>query len=159
MKAADRVAIHMTTAYVVALGSKDERTKIGAVVIGPDNEIRSTGYNGFPRGLDDDLPERQEKPEKDFWFEHAERNAIFNAVRIGVSLRGCVMYTQRTPCEECARAIVQAGIARVVTHKKWADDRDAHPRSRAMFAECGIAYEEWDGDILTPVGWRRGEAF
>mgnify|MGYP003667788855 CR=1 FL=1 len=58
MKAADRKAIHMTTAYVVALGSKDTRTKIGSVVIGPDNEIRSTGYNGFPRGLDDDLEER-----------------------------------------------------------------------------------------------------
>jgi len=159
MKAADRKAIHMTTAYVVALGSKDTRTKIGSVVIGPDNEIRSTGYNGFPRGLDDDLEERQAKPEKDYWFEHAERNAIFNAVRIGVSLRGCIMYTQRTPCEACARAIVQAGISKVVIHKKWADDaRDSHPRSRDMFKECGIDLEEWDGEILTPIGWCRGEA-
>lgn len=160
MKPADRKAIHMTMAYVVALGSKDARTKIGAVVIGDDNEIRSTGYNGFPRGLDDNITERQDKPEKDFWFEHAERNAIFNAVRIGVSLRDCTMYTQRTPCEECARAIVQAGISRVVIHKKWAaDERDLHPRSRRMFEECGVTLEEWDGDILEPRGWRRGEAF
>lgn len=158
MKAAERTAINMTMAYLMALGSKDERTKISAVIVGPDDEIRSTGHNGFPRGLNDDLPERQAQPEKDFWFEHAERNAIYNAVRIGVSLKGCTLYTQRVPCEACARAIVQAGIDKVVIHQPWAEDpRDDVPRSRQIFAECGVDLDIWTGDLLAPVGWRRGE--
>ena len=48
----------------------------------PDNEIRSTGYNSFPKGLNDDLQERQERPEKYYWIEHAERNALYNAPRL-----------------------------------------------------------------------------
>ncbi len=159
MKAADRTAILMTMAYIVALGSKDRRTKIGAVIVGPDNEIRSTGHNGYPRGLDDDVAERQQKPEKDYWFEHAERNAIFNAARIGVALKGCTLYTQRAPCEACARAVVQAGIAKVVVHAPWCrEESDRHPRSRQIFAECGVRFDEWDGDVLEPVGWCREQA-
>jgi len=63
----------------VKLKSKDKNTQIGAVIVGEDNEVVSTGYNSFPRGIDDDVPERQERPEKYHWFEHAERNAIYNA--------------------------------------------------------------------------------
>ncbi len=63
----------MSLVYLVALKSKDKRTKIGAVIIGPDNEIRSTGYNSFPRGIDDNVPERQIPDEKYFWFAHAEK--------------------------------------------------------------------------------------
>ncbi len=72
--------------------SKDRRTKIGAVIVGPDNEIVSTGYNSFPRGIDDDVEERQVRPEKYYWFEHAERNSIYNAARIGVRLKDTKMY-------------------------------------------------------------------
>ena len=52
---------------------------------------------------------------------------------------------------------MQAGISRVVIHKAWADARDEHPRTREMFKECGVQLDEWDGDILQPMGWRRGE--
>lgn len=99
----------------VKLKSKDERTQIGAVIVGVDNEIVSTGYNSFPRGINDDIPERQERPEKYFWFEHAERNAIYNAARIGVSTLGTTMYmTCGISCADCARAIISAGIKKVV---------------------------------------------
>ena len=79
-------------AHNVKLKSKDERTQVGAVIVGKDKEIVSTGYNSFPRGIKDDKKKRQERPEKYFWFEHAERNAIYNAARIGVSTKGCTMY-------------------------------------------------------------------
>ena len=93
--------------------SKDERTKVGAVIVGKDKEIVSTGYNSFPRGIVDNRPERQERPEKYYWFEHAERNAIYNA-RIGVSTRGCTMYlTCGVPCADCARGIINGGISRI----------------------------------------------
>lgn len=85
------------------------------MIVGKDNEIVSTGYNSFPRGIDDSIPERQERPEKYYWFEHAERNAIYNAARIGVSTSGCTMYlTCGIPCADCARGIINAGIIRIV---------------------------------------------
>ena len=99
--------------------SKDKNTHIGAVIIGPDNELRSTGYNGFVRGLNDDVEERQESPEKYYWMEHAEKNAIFNAARVGIPLKGCRMYTNGVPCMECARGIVQSGIEEVIVDEAW----------------------------------------
>ena len=61
----------LNIAEQVKLKSKDKSTQIGAVIVGVDNEVLSTGYNSFPRGLDDSKEERQERPEKYFWFEHA----------------------------------------------------------------------------------------
>jgi dCMP deaminase len=101
-------------ANLVATKSKDTSTQIGAVIVGPDNEIRSTGYNSFPRGLNDDLEERQERPEKYYWIEHAERNALYNAAKIGVSTKDCTMYLNcGIPCCDCARGIINSGIKQI----------------------------------------------
>ena len=81
-KKLDWVDYFLSIAEQVKLKSKDRNTQIGAVIVGEDNEILSTGYNSFPRGLNDDLDDRQNRPEKYFWFEHAERNAIYNAARV-----------------------------------------------------------------------------
>ena len=94
-------------AHQVKLKSKDENTQIGAIIVGKDKEIVSTGYNSFPRGLKDNKESRQERPEKYYWFEHGERNAIYNAARIGVSTKGCTMYLScGIPCVDCARGII-----------------------------------------------------
>ena len=69
----------MELAKLVATWSKDTSTKTGAVIVGPDKEIRATGYNGFVRGVDDDVFERFERPTKYDFFEHAERNAVYTA--------------------------------------------------------------------------------
>ena len=106
----------MEMAFLVASWSKDTSTKTGAVVVGPDREIRATGYNGLVRGVDDNKPERLERPTKYDFFEHAERNAIYNACLTGTSLKGCVMYATHAPCTDCARAIIQAGIKTVITN-------------------------------------------
>ena len=130
--------------------SKDERTKIGAVIVGKDKEIVSTGYNSFPRGIDDWKADRQERPEKYFWFEHAERNAIYNAARIGVSTKGCTMYlTCGIPCADCARGIINAGITRIfivrgasgATSEKWIESAE---RSMEMFEEAGVNVQWYD---------------
>ena len=126
--------------------SKDKNTQIGAVIVGKDKEIVSTGYNSFPRGIDDERADRQEKPEKYFWFEHAERNAIYNAARIGVSTKGCTMYlTCGIPCADCARGIINAGISKIYVRKgggaksqKWLDSGE---RRRQMFKEAGVQIE------------------
>jgi dCMP deaminase len=130
-------------AQQVKLKSKDKYTKIGAVIVGKDNEIVSTGYNSFPRGIHDGVDSRQERPEKYYWFEHAERNAIYNAARIGVSTRDCTMYlTCGIPCADCARGIINAGIRRIVCEdhddpigSKWTAHTE---RSNIMFREAGV---------------------
>ena len=129
-------------AHQVKLKSKDIRTQIGAVVVGKDNEILSTGYNSFPRGINDDVEERQERPEKYYWFEHAERNAIYNAARIGVSTNGAKMYmTCGIPCADCARGIINAGIKEIwmlgggSNQLKWEESAE---RSIKMFEEAGV---------------------
>ncbi|MGA2116598.1 MAG: dCMP deaminase family protein [Bryobacteraceae bacterium] len=99
---------------VVAQRSKDPNTQIGSVIVGPNHEIRSTGYNSFPRGIRDDVPERLARPAKYLWIEHAERNAICNAARAGTATEGCTIYVEIMPCMDCARAVVQAGIVQVV---------------------------------------------
>ncbi len=152
----------MSMVYLVAAKSKDERTHIGAVIIGPDKEIKSTGYNSFVRKLKDDVSERQEKPEKFFWFEHAERNAIYNATLIGTSLKGCKMYTNGIPCMDCARAVVQSGIDEVIVDKSWndgnkGDDLEHTRRTLQMFEEVGIKVRYWEGKLLNIEKFRRGE--
>src|ERR1035441_6663339 len=99
---------------VVAARSKDPNTQIGCVIVGPNHEIRSTGYNSFPRGIRDDVPERLVRPTKYLWIEHAERNAICNAARAGTATEGCTIYVDIMCCMDCARAVVQAGITQVV---------------------------------------------
>lgn len=135
---------------LIAARSHDPNTKTGCVIVGPDGEIRSTGYNGFPRGLEDHShPERLERPEKYFWIEHAERNAIYNAARVGTPLAESIIFISWLPCMDCGRAIIQSGIKRVVvdavTHEKMRSPRwDAdHERVRTLLNECGVELEMW----------------
>ena len=137
----------MELAELVATWSKDPSTKTGAVVVGPDKEIRATGYNGLVRGVNDNVSERMERPTKYDFFEHAERNAIFNACLTGTQLKGCTIFCTLTPCTDCARAIIQAGIKEVVTYKYELSDndpkntwRDKLNYSAEMFAEAGVNY-------------------
>ena len=124
--------------------SKDRSTKVGCVIVGPARQILAAGYNGFPRGVNDDLDERHERPEKYLWTEHAERNAIYNAARHGVSLQDAVIYVPWFPCADCARAIIQSGLSSLVTMKltsgslqdRW---KDHHKVAEIMLAEAGVA--------------------
>ena len=152
----------MSMVYLVAMKSKDKCTHIGAIIVGENKEIKSTGYNSFPRGLNDDILERQEKPEKYFWFEHAERNAIYNATLIGTSLKGCKMYTNGIPCMDCARAVVQSGISEIIVDKLWDAQnpdiwKEQAEKSLQMFKETGVEVRYWEGKLLNLEKFRRGE--
>ena len=128
----------------VKLKSKDQSTQVGCIIVGKDNEILSTGYNSFPRGLDDNRPERQERPQKYMYIEHSERNAIFNAAKIGIPLNGSTIYLcSGLPCSDCARAIINAGIKRVYCKEvcttknkdKWGESQSI---GLEMMKECGV---------------------
>ena len=137
---------------VIAAKSKDRETKVGCIIVNSDNSIVSTGYNSLVRGLDDTKVHRLNRPDKYTWIEHADRNAIYNAARIGVSTKGCKTYLPFYPCVDCARGIVSAGINEVVVGSSTfsARLRDMQEAGRTyetirdnqiveeMFDECGV---------------------
>jgi dCMP deaminase len=95
-----------------ALKSKDS-TQVGAVLVGPEGEVRLTAFNGPPRGVQD-LPDRRERPRKYLFASHAEANLISFAAREGIRTKGCTVYVTHHPCSACARTLIQAGVTRVV---------------------------------------------
>ncbi|MCH2170131.1 dCMP deaminase family protein [Myxococcota bacterium] len=125
----------------IAGWSKDPSTQVGCVVVGTDREIRSTGFNGFPRGIEDNQERLADREQKYPLICHAEENAIMHAARVGVSLKGCTAYVTWPPCTRCARSLVQAGVTTVVYPKgcqvpeRWLDDFEL---SSAMLSEAGI---------------------
>lgn len=139
-------------AFLIASKSKDPSTQVGCVIVGPDHEIRSTGFNGFPRGVVENTPERWERPAKYEYVEHAERNAVYNAARMGTSVKGCVAYLnwEPYPCVECAKAFIQAGITEVVGPDIPFSSTSNHDwkfnKTVEMFHEAGVTYRSvpWD---------------
>jgi len=100
-------------ADLVSARSHDVQTQHGAVIVGPNYEVLSTGYNGFVRDIDDtQLPNT--RPDKYTWMIHAEHNAIINCARNGIKLRGSTIYVTGPPCIYCLQYIYQAGIIRIV---------------------------------------------
>lgn len=134
----------------IAGWSEDRDFQVGCVVVGPGHEIRSTGYNGLPRGVKDEDQSRFDRPsgEKFFWFEHAERNAIYNAARAGIDLSHCTLYVNRFPCADCGRAIIQSGIKHIycppIPESDGALDYSFQV-SATMLEEAGI--------VVTAVDW------
>lgn len=131
----------LNLAIHISQWSKDPSTKVGCVVVGPDHEIRSTGFNGLPRGIEDNDERLNNREIKYPMICHAEENAIMHAARIGISLKECTAYVTWPPCTRCARSLIQAGILTVIYPKntdipeRWASDFEL---SMNMFKEAGI---------------------
>ena len=125
----------------IAKWSKDPSTKVGCVVVGEDREIRSTGFNGFPRGIKDDEERLLDREKKYPLICHAEENAIMHAARIGVSLKGSTAYVTWPPCSRCARSLIQSGIKEIIyptpgeIPERWIEDFNI---SNGMISEAGV---------------------
>ena len=100
----------------IACWSEDPHFLVGSVIVGSGNVVLATGYNGLPRGVKNTEQSRfdRDSGEKFHWVEHGERNALYNAARIGVSVIGATLYVNRFPCADCSRAIIQSGIDKLV---------------------------------------------
>ena len=141
----------MGVALLAAKRSKDPNTQVGACIVDANNIILSTGYNGFPYGCsDDDYPwEREGDDTKYNYVVHAELNAILNAR--GKNLKGSRLYVDLFPCNECAKAIIQSGIAEVVyLYDKYADTA-ATIASKKMLTSAGVKLTQFttDKDSIT----------
>ena len=143
-------AYFMKMAHFVASKSKDQSIRVGCVLVSKNNTIISTGYNGFPRGIDEEEyhTERYEPPEKYFWTEHAERNAVYNAALNGVKTQYARAYSTSHPCADCARAFVQAGVSEVFLPTKkndpfykegrWDDWAESYTKGLEILKAAGV---------------------
>lgn len=135
----------MGIALLSAERSKDNNTQVGACIVSPDNKILSMGYNGMPTGCDDDrMPwERTGTPldTKYMYVCHAELNAILNYG--GGSLKGARIYTTLFPCNECTKAIIQAGIKEVIYYSDKYAETDSTIASKRMYDMVGVKYREY----------------
>ena len=135
--------------------SKDPSTRVGSIIVGPDREIVSAGFNGFPRGIEDSQERLNDRDTKLRLIVHGEMNAILAAARVGTRLKGCTLYLGATddtglvwggpPCTRCTVEIIQAGIAEVVSWSpksvpsRWHDDIAF---ARTLLDEAGLVYRE-----------------
>ena len=137
----------MGVALLSAQRSKDNSSQVGACIVNDENKILSMGYNGMPVGcFDDDMPwEREGEPLKTKYMYvcHVELNAILNHASGTGSLRGARIYTTLFPCNECAKALIQSGIKKVIYYEDKYPDSDSVIASKRMFDMVGIVYERY----------------
>lgn len=138
--------LHM--AKEISTWSKDPSTSVGAIAIDDDKRVLSMGFNGFPRGIADTHERLYNKEEKYQHIVHAEANVVYNATYHGVSLHGATVYVHGLMvCSECAKALIQVGVKRVVMKlngpfdlvpTKW---KVSWEDTKQMFDEVGIEWE------------------
>ncbi len=138
----------MGLAHLSRLRSKDPSTQVGAVIVNDKKRIVGIGYNGLPKGCDDEVfPWNREGDFLDSKYAfvvHAELNAILNAT---VKLDACSIYVSLFPCNECAKAIIQSGISEVVYEEDKYKNTDAVKASKRMFEAAGVSYRQLDYQV------------
>jgi len=157
----------MTLAYLVSMKSKDPSTRVGAVIVGPDNEIRATGYNGLPRGVADRQYRYDNKEYKYEAVNHAEENAILHCALNGVSTKGCTLYVQWQPCARCTKSIIQSGIKEVVYHGSFPGNKKEEMKnweksikiSTELLDETGVKVRSFDGPLIEIEGLYKEKVF
>ena len=133
-------------AATIGTWSKDPSSGIGSIIVDPESKrILSTGYNGFPSGIDDSEERLYNRELKYKYIVHGEMNAIYNATHNGISLKGSTIYVTGQPiCSKCALGIISVGIKKVVIRKTgtwrdtWVEDWNF---SKQLFEESGVQYE------------------
>ena len=134
----------MLVAKVSALRSKDPNTQVGACIINDEKKIISCGYNGAPNGFSDEIMPWNRDGDftnsKYAYVCHAELNAILNS---NADLRGTTIYVDLFPCNECAKAIIQCGIKKVIYLSNKYNGTDGNVVAKKMFDECGVIYEKF----------------
>lgn len=138
----------MGLAHLSAKRSKDPSTQVGAVIVNNDKHVVGIGYNGFPVGCDDDVfPWEREGEYGDTKYPfvvHAELNAILNASQ---SCKGCTIYVSLFPCNECAKAIIQSGIRKIVYESDKYAHTDSTKASKRMLMSAGVELVQLDHSI------------
>ncbi|MGP1413894.1 MAG: deoxycytidylate deaminase [Bacillales bacterium] len=139
----------MSIAIITSKRSKDPSSQVGAVIVDEENKIVSVGYNGMPRNIDSNeltWNKNEGLDNKYLYVCHAEFNAILN-IRNGSSLKGCTLYVTLFPCNECAKAIIQTGIKKVIYLSDKYKDHLEVKASKKLLDLANIEYEEYKGSV------------
>lgn len=135
----------MGVASLSALRSKDPSTQVGACIVNKDKRIISIGYNGFPKGADDDVFPWSRTGDmlnsKYAFVVHAEANAILNAT---TSVDNSTIYVTLFPCHECSKLIIQSGIKEIVYSENKYKDTESHQASIKMLDAAKVTYRQID---------------
>lgn len=138
----------MGLAHLSAKRSKDPSTQVGAVIVNSENRVVGIGYNGFPYGCDDDVfPWDRVGNVNDTKYPyvvHAELNAILNSNQ---SCKGCTIYVSLFPCNECAKAIIQSGISKIVYESDKYAHTDSTIASKKMLLAAGVELVQLEHEI------------
>lgn len=138
----------MGLAHLSALRSKDPNTQVGACIVDEDHKVVSIGYNGMPRGCNDlEYPWDREGGFLDTKYAfvvHAELNAILNSER---SVKDCAIYVSLFPCNECAKAIIQSGIRKIIYESDKYDGTDGNIASKKMLMDAGVELIKLDHEV------------
>ncbi len=136
-------AYFMGVAKLSAMRSKDPGTQVGACIVNDKKRIIGIGYNGFPKGCDDDVFPWEKEGDlcqtKYPYVVHAEANAILNAT---ATLDGAKIYVTLFPCNECAKIIIQSGIKEIVYESNKYKNTDTHQAAIKMLDAAGVSYRQ-----------------
>lgn len=139
----------MSIAILSSFRSKDTSTKVGAAIVSTEHKVLSLGYNGMPTGIDENQVswKREAEDQLDTKYPyvcHAELNAILNAEK---SLKGSILYVTLFPCNECAKAVIQSGIKKVIYLDDKYHDKTYSIASRRLFEMAGVETEEYGSRV------------
>lgn len=160
------LSYYMGMAFLTAMQSKDYSTQVGCVIVGPNREIRSMGFNGPPRAFPDTHPALFTS-QKNQYMIHAEDNAFNNAGRAGTPVVGCDLFVTLRPCSGCALKIANAGIKNIFYHGGVQDYYESLTESAwswevsdEVFNQAGITQYRIDSELAVPFSIRvRGNSF
>ena len=135
----------MGLAILSSQRSKDPSTQVGACIVNSELKIVSVGYNGAPRGYDDDKDMTWERSgdfldTKYAYVCHSELNAILNS---NMSVKNCKLYVTLFPCNECAKVIIQSGIKEIVYLSDKYEGTKENIAAKKIFDVCGVKYREY----------------
>ena len=138
---------YMSQALMQAMQSKDTSTTVGCCLVNRHNLVIGTGYNGMARGINDDVPARHERPEKYAWMAHAEENTL--NMCLSDAIGGTIYVSGLPPCPQCARMMIQRGVARVVhwPMRKGSSWEKPCAIAREMLLEAGVKVEVFQGGL------------
>lgn len=133
-----RIAKYFPMLDAIASMSKDPRTQVACIILDHRGAVRSTGYNGFPRGVDDSPERYADRETKLKLVAHAEANAIANAAAVGTPLQGCILLSNKFPCNECAKLVINAGITTVYAPAPEGSWLESSQIALQMFEEADV---------------------
>lgn len=150
----------MGLAHLSALRSKDPNTQVGAAIVDENHRVVSVGYNGMPKGCsDDEFPWQRIGGTLDTKYAfvvHAELNAILNSKW---PVAGCTIYVSLFPCNECAKAIIQSGIKRIVYESDKYKDSETTRASKKMLEAAGVELQQLKNTITLSVEKKENPEF